>query len=487
MRRTFPGTPILGLTATATSRVILDVQKILDIQGCLVLKASFNRPNLFYEVHPKPSSSAECVDELEKLIKSQFPGQSGILYTMSIKDTEELAKELRKRDLKVAPYHAQLTAEARSNIHRKWVQNIYQIVVATIAFGMGIDKPDVRFVIHHCISKSMENFYQESGRSGRDSRPAKCIVYWRFADFARQSTMVFTEQTGLENLYGLISYCLDSSRCRRNIIAEHFDERWETSDCNRMCDHCKTPREVKHLNLAAYGEQLLLILTKAVSKDQRLTGQKLIDAWLGKGAKDARVEGAIAKDLSRERAEIIVAFLIIDSFLKEDFHFTPYNTISYILPGPKAEAGLSPSSMQIGGRRKDLSYKSTSSTISVKESQSTLSKHSFNSSVKLKNNETFVTTDNDKNVVKLSSSENAIQKPSGKRKRENNGQHSDKPQKKMKAVDVNSGSISDSKDYDSTVVAHMSSSNGAIHYEAREPKKRNRIITVEDSSDESDI
>ncbi|XP_066947750.1 ATP-dependent DNA helicase Q1-like isoform X3 [Macrobrachium rosenbergii] len=279
MRKMFPDVPILGLTATATSRIITDVQKILNIQGCLILKASFNRPNLFYEV-----------------------------------------------------------------------------VVATIAFGMGIDKPDVRFVIHHCISKSMENFYQESGRAGRDNKPAKCLVFWRYADFARQSTMVFTEQTGLDNLYGLISYCLDGNRCRRNIIAEHFDERWDASDCNGMCDHCRTPRETKRLDLRVYSEQLLMILTKALSRDQRLTGQKLVDAWLGKGAKDARVQEAIVKDLSRDRAENIVAFLILDGFLKEDFHFTPYSTISYIVAGPKAEMGLSPSAMLVGGTRKDVSY-----------------------------------------------------------------------------------------------------------------------------------
>lgn len=356
MRKMFPDVPILGLTATATSRVITDVQKILNIQGCLILKASFNRPNLFYEVRPKPPSPSEFIDELEKLLKGEFKGYSGIIYALSIKDTEELAKELRARDVKVAPYHAMLEAESRSKIHRKWVENFYQVVVATIAFGMGIDKPDVRFVIHHCISKSMENFYQESGRAGRDNKPAKCLVFWRYADFARQSTMVFTEQTGLDNLYGLISYCLDGNRCRRNIIAEHFDERWDASDCNGMCDHCRTPRETKRLDLRVYSEQLLMILTKALSRDQRLTGQKLVDAWLGKGAKDARVQEAIVKDLSRDRAENIVAFLILDGFLKEDFHFTPYSTISYIVAGPKAEMGLSPSAMLVGGTRKDVSY-----------------------------------------------------------------------------------------------------------------------------------
>nr|XP_045593839.1 ATP-dependent DNA helicase Q1-like isoform X2 [Procambarus clarkii] len=352
MHKMFPGTPILGLTATATSRVIQDVQKILDIKGCLVLKASFNRPNLFYEVRPKPPVQEECATQLQQLLEGEFKNESGIIYTMTIKDAEELVSGLKSRGLRVAPYHAQLDAQVRSKIHRKWVENEYQAVVATIAFGMGIDKPDVRFVIHHCISKSMENFYQESGRAGRDGRPAKCIIFWRFADLSRQSTMVFTEQTGQENLYGLISYCLDSHRCRRNIIAEHFDERWETADCRGMCDHCKAPRETKNLDTTKYGEHLLMILTKAASLDQKLTGQKLVDLFLGKGSPKLRVQEAIATGLARDRAENIVAFFLIDGFLKEDFHFTPYSTISYIVPGPKAEAGVPPSALIVGGIRK---------------------------------------------------------------------------------------------------------------------------------------
>ncbi|KAG0726154.1 ATP-dependent DNA helicase Q1 [Chionoecetes opilio] len=297
MKKMFPGIPILGLTATATSRVILDVR-------------------------PKPSSQEECVTQIQRILEKEFREQSGIIYTMTIKDAETLAGDLRAQGLRVAPYHAQLEPDVRS-----------RAVIATIAFGMGIDKPDVRFVIHHCISKSMENFYQESGRAGRDGEPAKCIIFWKFSDLARQSTMVFTEQTGLENLYGLIAYCLDGVRCRRNIIAEHFDEAWESSDCAGMCDHCKAPQEAKTLNLNDYGQKLLMILEKSSNIKQRLTGQKLVDLLLGKGATNLRVKEAIVTGLGREHAENVVAFLLMDGFLKEDFHFTPYSTLSYIVPG----------------------------------------------------------------------------------------------------------------------------------------------------------
>lgn len=158
----FPGVPILGLTATAPAKIITDVQKMLDIQGCLVLRASFNRPNLFYEVRRKPADKDVCLSMIQNLLKSRFADKSGIIYTTTIKEAEQLTSDLRAKGLKIGCYHALLEPEVRSKIYTRWITGEYQAVVATIAFGLGIDKPDVRFVIHHCISKSMENFYQGS-------------------------------------------------------------------------------------------------------------------------------------------------------------------------------------------------------------------------------------------------------------------------------------------------------------------------------------
>ncbi|XP_034174377.1 ATP-dependent DNA helicase Q1 isoform X1 [Osmia lignaria lignaria] len=336
LKSMFPGVPILGLTATAPAKIIVDVQKMLDIQGCLVLRATFNRPNLFYEVRRKPADKSTCLAMIENLLKTRFKDKSGIIYTTTIKDAEQLTTDLRSLDLKVGCYHAMLEPQYRSEVYSKWISGNYQAVVATIAFGLGIDKPDVRFVIHHCISKSMENFYQESGRAGRDGRKSACIVLYRLPDVFKLSTMVFQDKVGLQNLYKMLAYCLDLTSCRRSLIATHFEETWTESDCAEMCDHCRKRKEKKEVNIAPYCRQLYEIMTKAVQSETRLTALKLTDAWYGKGATTLRVHSIPVPKFTRESGEAIVGHLLVNGYLQEDFHFSAYSTISYLKRGPKA-------------------------------------------------------------------------------------------------------------------------------------------------------
>ncbi|XP_064600168.1 ATP-dependent DNA helicase Q1-like isoform X2 [Liolophura sinensis] len=340
MKRQFPEVPILGLTATATLSVLKDVQTILNISldSCYLFRASFNRPNLYYQVRHKPAAPEKVIDDMESLIKKKFKGKSGIVYCFSKKESEEITADLNKRGIKSGVYHADCSAADRSQVHQAWSSNKIQVVVATVAFGMGIDKPDVRFVIHHSISKSMENLYQESGRAGRDDQQAHCIVYYRLADVFRQSSMVFTEQTGLDNLMGVVDYCTNTDRCRRSMIARHFGEVWDKSHCNQMCDHCDPQNRVNSqtVDISGMCADVITILDHAAAQQQRLTAIKLIDTWQGKGTKPMKGSGASVTTASREECELILAIMLLRDYIKEDFHFTPYATISYLVPGTKA-------------------------------------------------------------------------------------------------------------------------------------------------------
>ncbi|XP_057317213.1 ATP-dependent DNA helicase Q1-like isoform X2 [Hydractinia symbiolongicarpus] len=334
LKRQFPNVPLLGLTATASEKVLTDVKDILNLDGsCVVFRASFNRPNLYYEVYKTSSLSADLIQEIASRIKTQFTNMSGIIYCFSRKDSEDVANKLVQHGIQAHCYHADLQPELKSKIHRSWTKGNLQVVVATIAFGMGIDKPNVRFVIHYSISKSMENYYQESGRAGRDDKKAWCILYFRFQDIFRQSSMVFTEKTGIQNLYNMLRYCIDQKNCRRTQIGEHFEENWSASKCHQMCDNCQPNREITQRCLKANATTIMEILRNASSSDERVTPLKVIDAWLGKAKVSLRPESIAT--CSRSECESVVTKLLIQQIVQEDYHFTPYSTVTYLIPGPR--------------------------------------------------------------------------------------------------------------------------------------------------------
>lgn len=339
MKTLFPKVPILGVTATASKKVLIDVQKILNIRGCVMFNAPFNRPNLYYHVLEKPSDNNAVYDLISDLLLTRYKNLSGIIYTFSIKDTETLTSELLQRDCKVRPYHAQLDSNQRSKVYQKWMNNEIQAVVATIAFGLGIDKSDVRFIIHHTLSKSMENYYQESGRCGRDGKYAESLLLFRLQDMFKISTMTFMEANGQKNAYAMVNYCINSKKCRRDQFAKYFTEVWEDKSCGKMCECCYS-RAVRrsvvpqNMNIVNHYRTLLRIIEKATSMDTKLTALKLVDAWFQKGVKQLRLDEEVP-NIDRFYGEQIVAFLIINGYLHEDITYTAYTTISYIVKGPR--------------------------------------------------------------------------------------------------------------------------------------------------------
>ncbi len=233
--------PVVALTATATPKVQHDIQKNLGMMNATLFKASFNRPNLYYEVRPKTKDVAR---DIIKYVKSN-PGKSGIIYCLSRKKVEELAETLQVNGIKALPYHAGLESELRKTNQDKFLMEEVDVIVATIAFGMGIDKPDVRFVIHHDIPKSLEGYYQETGRSGRDDGEGNCIAFYSYDDilklekFTAKKT-VNEQEIAKQLLLETIAYA-ESSVCRRKLLLHYFGEVYHEENC-QSCDNCLHPK-----------------------------------------------------------------------------------------------------------------------------------------------------------------------------------------------------------------------------------------------------
>ena len=276
--------PVIALTATATPKVQHDIQKSLGMTDVTVFKSSFNRPNLYYEVRPK---TKDVDKDIIRYIKSR-PGKSGIIYCLSRKKVEELAETLCVNDIKALPYHAGMESAKRTENQDAFLLEDVDVIVATIAFGMGIDKPDVRFVIHYDIPKSLEGYYQETGRAGRDGGEGECITFYTKSDLKKlekfmQSKPANEQEIGKQLLAETAAYA-ESSVCRRKTLLHYFGEEYTQSDCGN-CDNCRHPK----VRVEAKDELCAVLEAILALKEKRKTDY-VTKLLLGKPLEDIKDE-----------------------------------------------------------------------------------------------------------------------------------------------------------------------------------------------------
>ncbi|HCS19901.1 MAG TPA: DNA helicase RecQ [Bacteroidetes bacterium] len=276
--------PMMALTATATPKVQADIQKNLGMNDATIFKSSFNRSNLYYEVRPKESKE-KVMKEMVSFIKSRSR-KSGIIYCLSRKKVEEIAQMLSVNGISALAYHAGMDAKTRASTQDKFLMEDVDVIVATIAFGMGIDKPDVRFVIHYDIPKSLEGYYQETGRAGRDGLDGECLLFYNPGDIEKlekfmKDKPVAEREIGSQLLFETSSYA-ESSQCRRKMLLHYFGETFNEDDCNKMCDNCRHPKEKFDVS-----EELMLTLQAIEALGPKFNLKHIVDVL--KGVKSSEV------------------------------------------------------------------------------------------------------------------------------------------------------------------------------------------------------
>lgn len=290
VRQQFPGVPVIALTATATENVKIDVIHNLGIKNCETFSQSFNRPNLNYEVRSK-TKAKDVLDSMANTINTSYRGQSGIIYCLSRKNCEDIATKLREQyNIMAHHYHAGMEPEQKKQVQREWQAGAYNVIIATIAFGMGIDKPDVRFVIHHTIPKSLEGYYQETGRAGRDGKRSGCYLYYGYQDTSALKRMIDEgegtwdqKERQRQMLRNVIQFCENRSDCRRVQVLNYFNESFNREDCKNCCDNCNSNSTFETQDFSELATAAIS-LVKKIEKDQ-VTLLHCVDVFRGSKSK----------------------------------------------------------------------------------------------------------------------------------------------------------------------------------------------------------
>ena len=346
--------PVIALTATATPKVQLDIQKNLGMMDADVYKASFNRPNLYYEVRPK----VEVAKEIIKFVR-QNSGKSGIIYCLSRKKVEEIASTLAVNGIRALPYHAGLEANVRASTQDKFLMEDIDVIVATIAFGMGIDKPDVRFVIHHDIPKSLEGYYQETGRAGRDGREGKCVTFYSYKDIEKlekfmKGKPVAEQEVGKQLLLETVGFA-ETSVCRRKVILSYFGENYLEDNCTQ-CDNCLHPKKSFEGK-----ENVEIVLETVLAVKEKFASEHIVNVITGKAENTVKLHQhdllenfGVGDEKSTKFWTAIVRQTLLAGFLSKDIE--TYGTLKVTEAGK--EWMKNPTSLMVV---EDTDYNSTES------------------------------------------------------------------------------------------------------------------------------
>ncbi|OJD37955.1 family helicase [Diplodia corticola] len=330
IRRQFLGVPVMALTATATENVKVDTIHNLGIEGCEVFAQSFNRPNLYYDVRTK-GKREDILQNIADIIKTQYRGKSGIVYCLARKKCELIAEQLRvKHGISAQHYHAGMEPAQKSETQKAWQAGTYKVIVATIAFGMGIDKPDVRFVIHHSIPKSLEGYYQETGRAGRDGKRSGCHLFYGYQDTAILKKMIDEGEGSRQQkerqyamLRNVVQFCENKADCRRVQVLAYFNEAFKAEECDAECDNCNSTITFEYRDFTDLAAAAINLVGRI--QTEKVTLLHCVDVFRGSSSKkikelghDSLTEYGSGSELDRGDAERLFQRLVSEDALEED-------------------------------------------------------------------------------------------------------------------------------------------------------------------------